>query len=343
MPEKRKYYITGIFLLLIFLLAVQSTVFAAKYGGEFLQIGVGGRAMSLGGAFSALADDGSAFYWNPAGCARLNKMQFTGMYAPLYGGLGSTLADYHHLGFTMPFSGSTVGINWIRLTVPDIPRFPDYTSLDYNSRMNLILNANGSPNGYFSDIEEAFFITFARMNVLKLDFGWQYFVLPIEIPLGVNFKIIRQTLGDYSSFGMGADLGTQIKFSLAELLNVKEMGYFAVGLNYQDITRTGIDWGDNGVDAIPPNLKWGMAVYQDLPWINGAVNLTYDQDRRWGGEDHWGMEFIFRKTLALRLGHQYHGWTVGAGGTYRRLSVDYAFLNTDLGAVNRISVSYVLP
>jgi len=343
MNDRIKYYILKTALSAVLIISAGGPSLAARYGGEFLQIGVGGRAMSMGGAFAAIADDGSAFYWNPAGCARLYKMQFSGMYAPLYGGFGSSLADYHHLGFTMPFAGSTIGINWIRLTVPDIPRFPDFTGLDYNSRMNLILNSNGSPSGYFSDIEEAFFISFARMNIFKLDFGWQYFILPIEIPMGVNFKIIRQTLGEYSSFGMGVDGGIQFKFSLAELLNVKELGYFSLGMNYQDLTRTGVDWGDNGVDAIPPNLKWGMSIDQDLPWINGVAVLAFDQDQRWGGENHFGAEFIFHKVLALRTGYQYHGWTVGAGGKYKSFALDYAFLNTDLGAVNRISASYFLP
>ncbi len=35
--------------------------------GQFLKIGVGARAIGMGGAFVAIADDGSAAYWNPAG------------------------------------------------------------------------------------------------------------------------------------------------------------------------------------------------------------------------------------------------------------------------------------
>ena len=34
---------------------------------NFLKIDVGARAAAMGGAFTALADDGSSLYWNPAG------------------------------------------------------------------------------------------------------------------------------------------------------------------------------------------------------------------------------------------------------------------------------------
>ncbi|MCB2211659.1 PorV/PorQ family protein [bacterium] len=37
----------------------------------FLEVGIGARATSMGGAFVAVANDASAIYWNPAGMARL--------------------------------------------------------------------------------------------------------------------------------------------------------------------------------------------------------------------------------------------------------------------------------
>ena len=37
--------------------------------GKFLSIPVGARALGMGGAFVAVANDVSAMYWNPAGIA----------------------------------------------------------------------------------------------------------------------------------------------------------------------------------------------------------------------------------------------------------------------------------
>src|SRR5512132_1463695 len=41
--------------------------------GTFLGIGVGARAVGLGGSFVAVANDPSAIFWNPAGLASLQR------------------------------------------------------------------------------------------------------------------------------------------------------------------------------------------------------------------------------------------------------------------------------
>lgn len=60
---------------LVVMLIVGQSVFAqtvAKYAGEYLSIGVGGRALGLGGSYVALVNDASGGYWNPAALARIN-------------------------------------------------------------------------------------------------------------------------------------------------------------------------------------------------------------------------------------------------------------------------------
>ncbi len=41
------------------------------------ELGAGGRALALGGAYRALSDDLSALYWNPAGLASIRRIDFT--------------------------------------------------------------------------------------------------------------------------------------------------------------------------------------------------------------------------------------------------------------------------
>lgn len=50
--------------------------------GSDLGMGVGARAVSMGGAFTAVADDASAVFWNPAGLAQLtdNQIYLSGDY-----------------------------------------------------------------------------------------------------------------------------------------------------------------------------------------------------------------------------------------------------------------------
>ena len=41
--------------------------------GSFLNFGTGARSQAMGSAFTALCDDASAIYWNPAGLSRLPR------------------------------------------------------------------------------------------------------------------------------------------------------------------------------------------------------------------------------------------------------------------------------
>jgi len=47
-----------------------------KLNGSDLGMGIGARAMALGGAFVSIADDASATFWNPAGLTNLKSNQF---------------------------------------------------------------------------------------------------------------------------------------------------------------------------------------------------------------------------------------------------------------------------
>jgi hypothetical protein len=49
------------------------------------QVPVGPRALALGGAFSAVADDASAMFWNPAGLTQIGQWDLSGSTAKLYG------------------------------------------------------------------------------------------------------------------------------------------------------------------------------------------------------------------------------------------------------------------
>jgi len=57
----------------------------SKYAGEFLRIPVGARALGMGGAFIAIADDGSSFYYNPAGVAISGSGHLNYVFEPCFG------------------------------------------------------------------------------------------------------------------------------------------------------------------------------------------------------------------------------------------------------------------
>lgn len=73
---------------------------AGTVGAEFLRMGAGARGMSMGEGFSALVDDATALYWNPAALAGLENRSATLMHAKTiedsfydFGGYGQKLGS----------------------------------------------------------------------------------------------------------------------------------------------------------------------------------------------------------------------------------------------------------
>ncbi len=86
---------------------------AGDYGtpGEFLNWGAGARALGMGRAFTGLADDVAAIYYNPAGLAQQNPFQISLMHVTLF---YDTMYDFAAASY--PVSGiGTFGLAYIRL------------------------------------------------------------------------------------------------------------------------------------------------------------------------------------------------------------------------------------
>ena len=107
-------------LILIYVLYLVTNLSAGRYAGDFMVIGTGVRAAGMGGAFAAVADDGSSIYWNPAGLSQIKNMEIGLMRAFLYQGL----AAYDNFTYSQPLPNDvTIGVNWTRLTIDDIRSF----------------------------------------------------------------------------------------------------------------------------------------------------------------------------------------------------------------------------
>ena len=73
------------------------------------QVPVGARAIGMSGAFSALADDASALFWNPAGLARVGHQEFSASHANLY---DTSIRD-DLVSFVLPLSPDrAMAVDW---------------------------------------------------------------------------------------------------------------------------------------------------------------------------------------------------------------------------------------
>jgi len=97
------------------LLMVLSAVAWADGIGAFsaFKNGVGARALAMGGAFVAVADDATAAVWNPAGLAMIDDTRLTGMSTDLFG-LG---VNHQYVGATTFFANLGIGLAWERTAI----------------------------------------------------------------------------------------------------------------------------------------------------------------------------------------------------------------------------------
>lgn len=208
----RRYLIVAIVLLTSTIALGQGNT--PKFSNEFLAIGVNARAMGLSNAYTAIVDDVTAGYWNPAGLSKLtDKYDVSLMHAEYFAGI----ANYDYAGFaTRIDSVSGLSISVIRFAVDDIPD------------TRFLYDANGALNydniRFFSAADYAFLFSYARqLNILG------------GISVGGSFKIIHRNVGNFANaWGYGIDLGIQKRY--------KSWGF---GMTLRDATGTFNAWSHN--------------------------------------------------------------------------------------------------
>jgi len=146
--------------------------------GSYLHMGVGAKALGMGKAYTALATDPTAIYWNPAGLATQDPYQIYAMHSTLF---LNTNFDYIAASVPTERLGS-FGFGVLALT-----------SSGFVQRS--VLNEE---LGKFNMMDMAFL------------FNWSKEAFP-GISVGVNYKLITQRMLEFSGVGHGFDIGIKVK------------------------------------------------------------------------------------------------------------------------------------
>lgn len=314
-----------------------------KYAGEFLKLGVGARALGMGGAFVSVADDASAIYWNPAGLTFLQRGQVLGMHAEQFG--GEVGHDFLSVAYPLQGAGAAgagiVGVGWDRVAVDDIEVTTDGL-LDYGQDGVPDTGDPGEGNGAYdfgeqfdpdkfvmrSNVNQAFFFTYAREIGSRLS-------------LGGTIKLLRLDLVGTKATGVGAEIGVIYRAS-------REL---TLGLLAQDLTTTRISWDTGHRETVRPSFTIGSYYARSvggLGVIAGALDVAMTTDGReaasqfasgtFGGDVRGGLEYWYKSRVALRAGVDAGNLAAGTGIRYRSFGVDYAFLShSDLDNTHRVS------
>jgi hypothetical protein len=165
---------------LVLLFLISNSFAASKVGttaAQFLKIGVGSRAVGMGGAFVAVADDITSLYWNPGGLGRLNRNEAILLHTEWLAGISF---DYAGVAVNMGRFG-TVGISITSVSMGEM-------------KVRSELKPEGTGE-YFSASDIAGSIAYGR-------------ALTDRFSIGANVKYIRQNIWHMSANGFAVDIGT---------------------------------------------------------------------------------------------------------------------------------------
>lgn len=318
-------------------------VLASKYAGEFLTLGIGARAVGLGGAYCSIANDATAPYWNPAGVPLVDQKEILLMHSEVFGGAIS----YHCIGFVFPTNSTAFGANLFRLGVENIPFTKDLEYEDWGIDGIPDTHDEGEDNNRWDPGEPLIYDERRIQRVtnndlaLFLSYGWAF---SNGVSFGTSLKMIRREIGSYSAYGSGADLG----------IIYRPTQTVSLGLNLQDATTTFISWSTGTWEKILPTLKFGISTSHWIPKLKGTFLFSIDQDIRFEGrrktsqfsigkvsdDFRLGIEYSYNEAVSIRMGLEYGEFTAGMGINYRNYAIDYAFLShPDLQGSYRLSLS----
>ncbi|MFB6248260.1 MAG: PorV/PorQ family protein [Salinibacter sp.] len=187
----------------------------AKYGADFLAGGVDARALGMGGAYVGLAGEVSAGYWNPAGLSHLTYPEISYMHVERFAGAVSF--DYGAVAIPVN-ERSTVGVSAFRSGVNDIVN----TLQAWNPDRGVPLGSYENRITRFSAADWAVFVHYSRRVTDRLS-------------VGVNFKGIRRSIGDFASaWGYSMDVAAQYRH-----------GPYRLGVTVQDVSTMLQSWSVN--------------------------------------------------------------------------------------------------
>jgi len=288
----------------------------------FLEIGVGARAVGMGGSYVAVANDASALYWNPAGIAWVNSVQSEMMHTEW---LAGTKFDFVGLAVPVAFFRSSFGVS--------------FTSLDYGeSPVRTVDRPEGTGERYGAH-DFAVGLTYAVALTDRFSFG-------------ITGKYISQRIWSEAGNTMAVDLGVFYNTMFEGLKLAAAISNFGgeIGLSGRHLTTIhDPDIRIANFDRVPVDYKVGS---YPLPLLF-RVGISYQKQFGQFGDIllamdvlhpsnttesiNLGMEYGFGNMFYCRAGYQnlferdsINGLTLGGGIDYylagrMGIRVDYAW------------------
>jgi len=303
---------------------------------SFLEIGAGAKAIGMGSAFVAIANDASALYWNVAGIARIEKNQLIFSYNKWFADI-----KYNYFGGIFPAGNmGTFGA------------FITYLSTD-----DMAVRTIEYPEG-----------TGEKFNATDFAMGLSYAInLTDRFSIGFTTKYVSEKIWHMKSHAIAFDIGTlfqtqfktlKIGMSITNFGNKMQMSGKDAAITYDiDPNKYGnndriMGHLDSDKFQMPLNFRLGIS-FDVFDAQVGKMTMGIDALHPNNNSEYMaiGTEYSYNDFLFLRAGYNSlflknseEGPSVGFGINYQlypgiKFILDYAWTKyNDLGNINRISM-----
>ncbi len=312
---KAKVVLGTVLLVLVPAMAFGSTKPFEKVGtlsAQFLKIGISARAVGMGSAFTAAADDATSLYWNPAGLVEVERTAVT-----LNSVLWPADIDIYFAGavFTTPYLPGTFGLSARALTMDP-------------QEERTIYNPLGTKR-YFDAGDMSFGLSYAMYFTDRFSSG----VTVHFIHMGLADKSVESTSFDFGllyRIGFrGMKLGMMIQ-SLGSEVNFDDRAsklptVFRVGL-CTDVYRKGPHIFLASAEFVHPadnkeraNVG-GEYSFNQFLFLRAGYNIEYDTQGL-----AWGVGFNIDTSQTSDIGFDYAWEDLGYLGSAHRITLNFSY------------------
>ncbi len=297
---KRYFLIMSLVFLCFTFSQVRADTGDGGYAGTFQQLGLGARALGMGGAFVGVADDATAGFWNPAGLVQIQMRTFGVFFRKM------TLdRRVSYITYSQSIRNeAAISIGWTNAGVKDV----------------VGRNENGEITGEIKNYENAIELFFAR-KILD------------ELSAGVRIGYVQYNLANTSAYGVG------FGFSIfGKPIQKLRLGAAVENLGMKYSWTSGDYWkkfdllGSSSKDEFPINIRFGASYL--LLGDRILLCSEIDKNEKQKEKIHLGIEGWILENLAGRAGYDKGSLTLGMGLRHKTgstiLGFDYAFVSSQV-------------
>jgi hypothetical protein len=297
---------------------------------SFLEIGIGARAESMGGAYTALAEDATALYWNPAGISSLQSVSLSANHT-------NWLADtkFQYFGLVIPMGDyKAFGLS--------------FTFLDYMDKQPVRTISQPEGTGEYYDASDMAIGLSYAMNITS------------SFSFGITGKYIHQAIWHETAQAFAVDLGVLYQTELKGLSLGASLSNFGTDmqLDGRDLVRAYDEDVKNYSNdklnvllktdefSLPLLFRFGVVYKKSFDDHNFTLAADVLHPSNNVESMNVGMEYSFKGIVSVRGGYQSlfddkseAGYTLGFGiknpfSDFLNIGFNYAY--TDWGRLNSV-------